>query len=60
MTYPIVDTPPLPSRKWKYSAIVQLEIGQGFMVPYSDLSTIGDDPTHTVRTIAWDYSKKLG
>ncbi len=60
MMYTIVSDIHLPNRKWKYSAIENLEVGQGFLVPTSDLSADALDPRGTVRSIAWIYSRQLG
>jgi hypothetical protein len=44
-------------RSYKYPQILELQVGQGLRLPWSDLSM--GDPNGTVRTIAWLYGKKL-
>lgn len=48
---------PHPTKWWQ---IIELEVGQGFRVPFTDLPYNSSDPTHVVRTSAWLYGKKLG
>lgn len=47
---------PHPRKYWR---MVELEVGQGFRVPFSDISTYSD-PSHSVRSLASLYGKRLG
>jgi hypothetical protein len=58
--YEIVDAPD-PHRISKYGTqIRQLHVGNGFLVPWEDLSYSLGEAGHTVRSTAWFWSKKLG
>lgn len=47
-------------RPWRYEQIIDLEVGQGFKIPFTELSLDALDPTQTVRSSASHYSKLLG
>lgn len=61
MNYVIVEVPfrgDLP-RPWKYEQVLRLEVGQGFVVPWSDLSREALDPGRAVRDAASYWSRRL-
>jgi hypothetical protein len=60
MSYPIRQPPPRPEPRQprKYPEIVELEVGQGFFVPFADLRHSAD-PAHCMRTMAWTWSRAL-
>jgi hypothetical protein len=43
----------------KWGCLTELQVGQGFCVPWRDLRHCVD-PGHAMRTIAWNYGRKLG
>lgn len=60
MRYEVISAPvERETRAWKYGQLLELEIGQGIVIPYSDLSYNNHDPSHTVRTVAVYYAKKF-
>jgi hypothetical protein len=46
-------------RGWRYPEFVLLEIGQGFLVHWIDL-THCNDPAHAIRNNAYQWSRRLG
>jgi hypothetical protein len=56
MTYPIVSYSPPNVQQW--GDIPQLEVGQGFLVPWTDLAHYKKDGV--LRAVAHRYSQKLG
>ena len=61
MEYEIVDIAPHQfSSARKYEPICDLEIGQGFLVPWTDLSYATFAPAKAAQQSAYYWARKLG
>ena len=60
MKYEIVDIAPGQFSPRKYGQILDLEIGQGFLVPWNDLSYNTAAPAKAPQQTAYYWARKLG
>jgi hypothetical protein len=61
MKYEIVKMSPKQlTRAYKYKQIAELDVGEGFHVPWSDMSEEGLNPAKGPQQMAYYWGKKLG